>query len=200
MNDEMIFMKAMHPQSSDLLGFITYKHNKHTGQGELQIANFNASLKPSHLRVGASTKRGDKSQAGQHGEELPALSERYDLENKYLDLIQQDTEAVDLSMNSSQLLEVYTPDFVGKLWDRLLFNAQMEHGQAVFFYCSKDSSKAEHIIANCLRKAPIAVRERLWRILTSDIVLRSPEEEQQYLFLKAKKTDVPKTDFARHVD
>lgn len=65
----VILIQQFHPVSKELCGYIRFKYNKN-GDGELEVRNFNASLKYRHLKIGASTKAHDKNQSGKYGEGL----------------------------------------------------------------------------------------------------------------------------------
>lgn len=55
------------PPHENLLGYIKFRWGSNN-RGHVEIVNFQASLDPSCLRFGCTTKRGDPTQAGQHGE------------------------------------------------------------------------------------------------------------------------------------
>lgn len=52
----------------EYLGYI--KYTGEDGQGTVEITNRNATLQPRHLRIGNTSKNGDSTQAGVHGEGL----------------------------------------------------------------------------------------------------------------------------------
>jgi hypothetical protein len=65
-----ILIRAYHPQSRDLLGYIRYKSDRGTEDGVVELTNFHARLQLWHLTMGGTSKARNKNQAGEHGEGL----------------------------------------------------------------------------------------------------------------------------------
>jgi hypothetical protein len=57
-------------EAPKLLGFIQFRYNEQTLEGELTLSNFNARLQMWHLVFGGTAKNKDDTQTGQHGEGL----------------------------------------------------------------------------------------------------------------------------------